>query len=86
MNSELDEDSEEAGEDSEEGAGEDLPEGVLAKEHTATADEAADEDAEGEPPDWVEGEDEAVGKKGANNTASTGRVNGNLPPEVDKQA
>ena len=86
MNSEFDKDAEEAGEDSEEGAGEDLPKGVLAQEHTTAADKAADEDAEGEPPNGVEGEDEAVGKEGTNNTASTGRVNGNLPPEVDKQA
>ena len=54
MSSELDEDAEEAGEDAEKGAGEDLPEGVLSQEHTAAADKTADEDAEGEPPNWVE--------------------------------
>ena len=43
--SELQDDADEAEEDTEEGAGEDLPEGVLAKEHTAAADEAGDDDS-----------------------------------------
>lgn len=86
MSSELDEDAEEAGEDAENGAGEDLPEGVLSQEHTAAADKTADEDAEGEPPNWVEGEDEAVGEEGACYAAGAGSVNGDLPPEVNKQA
>lgn len=38
--SELQDDAGEAEEDTEEGAGEDLPEGVLTKEHTAAAHEA----------------------------------------------
>jgi len=43
--SELQDDADEAEEDAEEGAGEDLPEGVLTKEHTTAAHEAGDDDS-----------------------------------------
>jgi hypothetical protein len=86
MNSEFDKDAEEAGKDAEEGAGENLPEGVLSQKHTATADKTADKNAEGQPPNGIEREDEAVGEEGACYAAGTCSVNGDLPPKVNKQA
>lgn len=59
---------------------------MLSQEHTAAADETADKDAEGQPPNRVEGEDEAVGEEGACYAAGTCSVNGDLPPKVNKQA
>lgn len=84
--SELQEDAEEAEEDAKEGASEYLPKGVLTQEHTAAADETGDEDAQGEPPDRVEIEKEAVGYQGSDDAASSCRVDRNLPPHIDKQA
>ena len=46
-----------AADDADEGSAQDLPEGVLAKEHAARHDAARDEDGEREPPDGIEAED-----------------------------
>ena len=72
--------SDDAADDADEGAAEDLAEGMLAEHHAAGHYTARDEDGGAEPPDRVESEDGCVGYQGSDDAAGACRVYADLPP------
>ena len=75
--------ADDAADNADESAAEDLCQGVLAEYHAAGHNAARDEDGEREPPNGIEAENGCVGYQRSDDTARACGMHADLPPHVD---